>query len=138
MPDSFFLDSCVLIYTLAEGDHRKTRADELIALGGVVSVQVLNEFASVARRKLFMTWEEISEALRSVRRLVGHPVPLTLRTHEAALGIAENYGFQFYDCLISASALEAGCRMLYTEDPQHNQQIEGLEVINPFLVAPTN
>lgn len=138
MRDSFFFDSCVLIYTLAKGDHRKRRADELIAAGGVISVQVLNEFASVARRKLFMTWEDIAGSSLSLRLLIGHPVPLTLRTHESALGIAQNYGFQIYDCLIIASALEAGCHTLYTEDLQHNQQIEGLQVINPFLAAPTN
>jgi predicted nucleic acid-binding protein len=43
-----------------------------------------------------------------------------------------------YDSLIVASALAAGCATLYTEDLQHDQQIEGLRIINPFLGASTN
>ncbi len=59
MSDKVFLDTTILIYALSEGDSRATTAEELLDSGGVGSVQVLNEFAAVARRKLGMAWEEV-------------------------------------------------------------------------------
>lgn len=133
MSATVFLDSNVLLYTLAEGDARQALAMGLLARGGSISVQVLNEFASVARRKFRLTWPEITEALTALRALFPAPLPLTLATHEAGLALAVRYGFAFYDALIAASALEAGCAALLTEDPQDGQVIEGrLTVRNPF------
>ena len=128
-----FLDSNVLIYTLAENDPREAVAAGLLARGGIVSVQVLNEFAAVARRKLRLSWPETVQVLASVRALCPSPRPLTLDTHEAALGIAGRHGFQIWDALIVASALEAGCATLLSEDLQDGQVIEGcLTIRNPF------
>jgi len=61
MSDKGFLDTNVLIYALAKDDPRRSCAEELLAAGGVISVQVLNEFVSVARRKLQMSWEQVTE-----------------------------------------------------------------------------
>ncbi len=69
MPADAFFDTTVLVYILKKGDKKSAIAEQLLAGGGVLSVQVLNEFANVARRKLGMTWKEIEEALTDIRDL---------------------------------------------------------------------
>ena len=135
MPADAFFDTTVLVYILKKGDRKSTIAEQLLTAGGVVSVQVLNEFANVARRKLGMTWKEVVEALTGIRDLCSLPAALTAETHTAALKIAQRYGFQIYDSLIVASALETRCAILYSEDLQHGQKIESLTIRNPFLAS---
>lgn len=128
-----FLDSNVLLYTLAAGDRRQPIAVDLLTKGGAISVQVLNEVANVARRKLGLSWTEVADALASLRQLCSPPAPLTLSTHEAAVAIAERHQIALYDALIVAAALEAGCATLLSEDLHHGLVIEGrLTVQNPF------
>jgi predicted nucleic acid-binding protein len=108
-------------------------AEELIAEGGKVSVQVLNEFAAVAREKTSMAWGEVQLALESIQILCPDPLPITLDTHKEALALAEKYGYKIYDALIVASALEARCTILYSEDMQDGQVIERqLTIRDPF------
>ena len=128
-----FLDTNGLIYAFAEDDPRTKAAEILLAGGGVVGVQTLNEFVAVATRKLAMPWEEVLEALSAIRVLCPSPVPLTVETHDAALRIAGRYGYGFYDSLVIAAALEAGCGTLFSEDMHDGQVIEGLTIRNPFL-----
>ena len=133
MSDRAFFDANVLVYVVGQKDERTAKAEALVANGGVVSVQVLNELASVSRRKLGMSWEEISDALAAIRVLCPSPMPLTIDTHDAGVRIADKYGFPFYDALIAAAALEAQCTTLYSEDFQDSQVLEGrLTVRNPF------
>jgi predicted nucleic acid-binding protein len=129
-----FFDSNVLLYTLAENDPREAVAARLLAVGGgTISVQVLNEFAAVARRKLRLSWSEVTQALDAIRALCPPPLPITLATHEAALGIADRLGYRLYDSLVIASALEAGCATLFSEDMQDGQVVEGrLTIRDPF------
>ena len=126
-----FFDTNVLLYAVRPEDPRAERARRLLADGGLISVQALNEFTNVARRKLGQPWGEIKEKLGAVRALC-EVKPLTVATHERALALAERYGYQIYDALQLASALENGCSILYAEDLQHGQQIEGLTIRNPF------
>lgn len=126
-----FFDTNVLLYAVRPEDPRAEGARLLLADGGLISVQALNEFTNVARRKLGQPWGEINEKLGAVRALC-EVKPLTVATHERALALAERYGYQIYDALQLASALENGCSILYTEDLQHGQQIEGLTIRNPF------
>jgi predicted nucleic acid-binding protein len=131
MGGSFF-DTNVLVY-VASGDVAKAdRAEAAIAAGGAVSVQVLNELANVARRKMRMSWDETHALLGAVRGLLAvHPV--TLETHAAGLRIAERYGFSVYDAMIVASAIEVGCDILWSEDMQGGMVLEeGLRIVNPF------
>lgn len=133
MPGRAFFDTNVLIYVLAKSDPRSKRAEELLAAGGILSVQILNEFVSVARRKLLMSWSEVAEALAAIRILCPSPLPLTVETHEAALKIAQQHGYGIYDALVVATALEAGCETLYSEDLHEGQTIDGQVTIrNPF------
>jgi predicted nucleic acid-binding protein len=133
MSGKAFFDTNVLVYVVSQKEERTSKAEALVASGGVVSVQVLNELASVSHRKLGMSWEDIGDALGAIRVLCPSPVPLTTDTHDAGRRIAAKYGFQFYDALIAAAALEADCTTLYSEDFQDGQVIEDrLTIRNPF------
>ena len=133
MPAKDFLDTNVLIYAVAKNDPRASKAEALLASGGIVSVQSLNEFAAVARRKLKMSWKEITEFLDLICILCPDPVPISLDTHKAALAIAEKYGYSIYDALVASAALEAGSKTLYSEDLQDGQIINRqLTIRNPF------
>jgi len=128
-----FFDTNVLIYSLGVQDLRGRRAEQLLSEGGVVSVQVLNEFSDVARRKIRMSWDDVRQALREIQFFCPDPVPITMDTHERALIIAEGYDIRIYDALILASALGTNCSTLYTEDLQDGQVIDGrLTIRNPF------
>jgi predicted nucleic acid-binding protein len=133
MPARNFLDTNVLIYAVAKNDPRAATAEALLASGGIVSVQSLNEFVSVARRKLSMPWKEVREFLNLICILCPDPVPISLDTHKVAVGIAEKYGYSIYDALIASTALESRCKTLYSEDLQDGQIINRqLTIRNPF------
>jgi predicted nucleic acid-binding protein len=138
MPAKAFFDTNVLIYaiaepTIAEPDARTPCAEKLLLGGGVISVQILNEFAAVARRKLGMPWPDVKEALQAIRVLCPAPVPLTLAVHDLALSIVDRYGYSIYDALVAAAALKARCTVLYSEDMQDELVVEGkLTIRNPF------
>ncbi len=131
MPGSFF-DSNVLLY-LASGDPVKAdRAERLVREGGTISVQVLNEIANVAQRKMQMSWTDTKRFLATVRGLLP-VVPITVETHEAGIALSERYGFALYDAMIAASAILCNCDTLWTEDLQHNMVVDNqLRIINPF------
>ena len=134
MPDKAFFDTNLLIYGAIGEDPRSGRSEELLSAGGTVSVQVLNEFVSVARRKLQTSWTDVRTALQWIRILCPDPVALTMGIHEDAVRIAERYGFRIYDALIAAAALQANCDVLYTEDLQDGQVIDKkLTIRNPFV-----
>ena len=128
-----FLDTNVVLYAFREGDSRGQKAEALLVKGGLISVQVLNEFAAVARRKLNKSWPEVRRALGVLGVFCPEPLPLTVETHEAALQIAERYKYSIYDGLIIAAALAAGCNTVYSEDLQDGQVIgNSLTIRNPF------
>ncbi|HEY1216141.1 MAG TPA: PIN domain-containing protein [Bryobacteraceae bacterium] len=129
--DSFF-DTSVLLYLLSSDSHRADRVEALLAESGTISVQVLNEFTAVASRKYKIPLAEIREVLETVRDIC-LTESLTVEDHDRACEIMERYKFSFYDSVIVASALHAGCKILYSEDLQHGQLIDKqLRVTNPF------
>lgn len=134
MPGSFF-DTNVLVY-IASGDPVKAdRAEAILAHGGVVSVQVLNELANVARRKMRMTWPDLHAFLSLLRGLVAVR-PVTIETHETGLALAERYSLSTFDAMIAAAALQADCDTLWSEDMQDGMVLgEGLRIVNPFRAA---
>lgn len=127
-----FFDTNVLVYAFLDVARRE-RAVDLIASGGVISAQVLNEFTNVARRKRERDWADIERAVSVIRARFPEIMPLTADTHAAALGLARDHGLAFYDALIVASAIEAECDILYSEDMQHGRGIGGLIMVNPFI-----
>lgn len=127
-----FLDTNVLIYAFST-DHRSKRAEELLARRCAVSIQGLNEFANVARRKLEMSWGDIGEAIESIRLLCPSILPLDVETHGTALQLAARYRLSFYDALMIAAALKGGCETLWSEDMHDGLVIEDrMQIINPF------
>ena len=127
-----FFDTNVVFYLLSADTAKADKAESLLASGGTISVQVLNEFVAVAVRKLRMPWTEIREVLAQVRA-VCVVEPLTIETHERAMRIAERYGLSIYDALIVSAALLAHCKTLHSEDMQDGQVIERqLTIRNPF------
>ena len=132
MNDRSFFDTNVILYAFRQDDPRGRMAESLLAAGGIVSVQILNEFVAVARRKLDKSWEEVGRALAIIRVFCPDPLPINIDTHERALQIAERYGYSIYDSLVIAAALHANASVLYSEDMQHGQVIEGLTIRNPF------
>src|SRR5580704_17323254 len=134
MPGSFF-DTNVLLYTTSSDAAKADRAEQLIALGGTISVQVLNEIANVARRKMRFSWETTHLLLSEVRQLLS-VVPVTLGMHEAGLALAERYRLSVYDGMIAAAALDSGCDTLWSEDMHDGLVIDGrLTVANPFRMV---
>jgi predicted nucleic acid-binding protein len=134
MPGSF-VDTNVLVY-LASGDPAKAdRAEEIAAAGGTISVQVLNELANVARRKMGLSWTETHAFLSTVRALLAIE-PLTGEVHDTGLALAERYGISIYDAMIVAAALRADCDTLWSEDMHNGLIIENrLRISNPFRVG---
>lgn len=134
MPGSFF-DTNVLVYSASDDAAKADRAEALIAAGGTISVQVLNELTNVARRKMRMSWADTRALLTLLRGLLTvHP--LTLEVHATGLTLAERYGFSVNDAMIAASALHAGCDTLWSEDMQDGMVLDGgLKIINPFRTA---
>ncbi len=128
-----FVDTNVLLYLLSADSHKADRAEKLIASNTIVSVQVLSEFTSVARRKLKLNWKEIDEILATIREVCSVE-PLTVDTYDRARTLAERYRLAWYDAMIAASALLAGCAAIYSEDFQHGFAIDKkLKVVNPFV-----
>lgn len=129
---SAFVDSNVVLYLLSADADKADRAEATIAAGACCSVQVLNEVASVTRRKLAMSWQETGMLLATVKALC--PVrPMTVDTHELGLALAERYGLSVYDGTIVAAALEADCGTLWSEDMHDGLLVDGrLRIRNPF------
>jgi len=138
MTDKAFIDTNVLIYLFGvvkgqQSQQRAAKAEELVAGGVCISVQVLNEFVQVCRKKGHLDWEKITAMLDLVKQICEPAVSLTRETHEDAVSIAQRYKLHFYDSLIIASAAQSGCTVLFSEDLQHSQKIGNLRIENPFL-----
>ena len=127
-----FIDTNILVYAQSTG-RKSDVAKGVIYSGGVISVQVLNEFVNVARHKLKYPWEEISSAVSDLTAVFNPILPIDINTHAKALMLSQAHGFHFYDALIVAAALLYRCDTLITEDLNSGQEIEGLTITNPFL-----
>lgn len=131
MPGSFF-DTNVLLSVASSDPGKADQAEKLVGEGGVISVQVLNEIANVARRKMGLSWAETRAFLAVIRDLL--PVrTVTVAIHESGIDVAERYGLSIDDAMIAASALDAGCDTLWSEDLQDGMVLhDRLRVVNPF------
>lgn len=134
-----FIDSNVFVYLFDDTDAVKRQtAQELIRAGlesgsATISFQVVQEILNVINHKLRppATLDESRRLLDAVLVPLWSVMPSQALYHRA-LEIHARYQFRFYDALIVAAALAAGCTRLYSEDLQHGQRIEGLRVENPF------
>lgn len=134
MSGKSFLDTNVLVYCYTETEPEKQAVAVALAEQSEtwVSTQVLQELANTLRKKFKISWSNIDATLQEV----GQNLNLHTNTYTTiidATRIAERYGFSFYDCLIISSCLAIGCSVLYSEDLQPGQLIDGvLEIKNPF------
>lgn len=139
MPAEAFIDTNVVVYHLDDSEPEKTDIAhailrEAIATGNAcISYQVIQEFLNVMLRKA----EQPLDAADAHRYLAEVLAPLCqvypgISLYQRAIDLQARYRFGFYDSLIVASALTAGCNQLLTEDLQHDQEIEGLVIRNPF------
>lgn len=134
MPAKVFIDTNVVIYALGPNSAKVTFAAPLFAHHPTISTQVLSEMANVALKKLALPLSETRKLLVTLESLCRVEIIVPATMHRA-LDITGRYGFSWYDSLIVATALEAGCDTLFTEDLHHGQVIEGsLTVTNPFSV----
>lgn len=132
MAERPFLDTNVLVYLLSGDRAKADKAEALLAGRAVVSVQVLNELANVAVRKLGLTWRQLEDLIAAVRANC-RVEALTEEVHDQARELAERYRLSFYDACIASSALDAGCRVLYSEDMQNGFKVDRtLTIRNPF------
>jgi predicted nucleic acid-binding protein len=131
MPGSF-LDTNVLLYLASDDRAKADRAEALVAEGGHISVQALNECANVCRRKMGLSWADTHAFLSPLRGLLTvHPV--TVETHDTGLALAERHTLSTYDAMIAAAALIAGCETLWSADMQHGMALgDGLRIVDPF------
>ena len=131
MPGSF-LDSNIVLYLASEDLAKADRAQELVAEGGTISVQVLNEIANVSRRKMGLSWAETRNFLSMIRGLL-EVEPVTIDIHNVGISLAERYQLSVYDSMIVSAALSAECDTLLSEELQNGLLINGrLRVLNPF------
>ncbi|RYF93140.1 MAG: PIN domain-containing protein [Caulobacteraceae bacterium] len=129
-----FLDSNIPLYLIGSDLTKAAVADGLILAGGTISLQVLAEVATVARRKHALSWDEIEDVL-GVLREVCDVVELTSRMFSHAVELARQTGYALDDCQIIAAALASGCDVLYSEDMQDGHEIDGvLTIRNPFKI----
>jgi predicted nucleic acid-binding protein len=127
-----FLDSNIVLYLASEDLAKADRAQELVAEGGTISVQVLNEIANVLLCKMGLSWAETRTFLATIRGLL-KVESITIEVHEVGIDLAERYQLSVYDSMIVSAALSAECDILLSEDLQDGLLISGrLRVLNPF------
>ena len=135
MSGKVFLDTNIVVY-LYSGDEPEKRAVALALIernNPVVSTQVLSELANTLSRKFGLSYDVVAQAVAEVRDACTVS-PVMPDTIAQALALAQKYQYSYYDSLILAAALSAGCDTLATEDMQHGQVIEdALTIRNPFV-----
>ena len=139
MSVDYFIDTNLFIYQIEAQDKRKAAIANRIIRAGVasgdacISFQVMQECLNVIVRKaeIRLSKEQASNYLYVALSPLLRVYP-SVAFYKRGLEIQARYQFSFYDSLIVAAALEAGCKTLYSEDLQHNQQVEGLVIDNPF------
>jgi len=120
------------LYLLSADAAKADRAEAILSMGGVVSVQVLNEVASVYRRKLKMSWEEVDPLLLAVKTAC-EIMPLTVASHEKAVELSKRFQLSLFDANIVATALLSGLGVLFSEDMHSGLLIDRLLIQNPFI-----
>ena len=133
--DKCFIDTNILVYCFTEDEPDKKEKALMVASkqSTFISTQVLNELANTLKRRYTYSWMDIQKTINEVSDdfnvFINKPA-----TVKQACFIADKYKFSFYDSLIIAAAIECNCKILYSEDMQHNQVIENsLTIINPFI-----
>jgi predicted nucleic acid-binding protein len=139
-----FVDTNVLLYRhdIAKPEKQEAAAAWLSHLwrvrSGRVSLQVLQEFYVNSTQKLKpgLDRQTAREEIRDL--MTWNPISIDARLIEGAWSLQDRFGFSFWDSLIASAARIAGCRFLLTEDLQHDQDLNGVRVLNPFIARPSS
>ena len=132
-----FLDTNIFVYMFDDTDDiKRRRAEQLVRHGieagtGRISYQVVQETLNVATRRLGFSYSDSRTLLADVLAPLWTVHP-SRELYERGLALRDRYGFNFYDSMIVAGAVESGCARLYSEDLQHGQRIQSLTIENPF------
>ncbi len=139
MSAEFFIDTNVFIYHLDATDRRKHKVaeqivrDALATGNGCISSQVVQECLNVALRKAAVSLSvEQARAYLDAVLMPLMQVSASEALYHRALDVQARWRFSFYDSLIVAGAMAAGCRTLLSEDLQHGQKLEQLTIVDPF------
>ncbi len=128
-----FFDTNTLLYLLSSDNNKADWISQNLQQSNVISVQVLNEFTSASLRKIKISNTELDEFLDLFKSTFSVRA-IDVETFDTGLMVSRRYGYQHYDAMIIASALQAGCERLYSEDMQHRQIIDKrLQIVNPFI-----
>jgi predicted nucleic acid-binding protein len=128
----FAVDTNILIYLEGNDIYKRHTAEELLLDNPVISSQVISEFINVTRRLRNIPKKQlIIEAANLFRYCPIVPISHSILQQAAQLTVL--YDFQIFDSIIVASAVEAGCKILYSEDMQQNLVVaKQLTIVNPF------
>ena len=140
MSGKFFIDTNIFIYSFDEripakrDISRELIGDALENSTGVTSYQVIQEYLNAATRKFVkpLTFKDSQRYLSIVLEPLCE-VFSSMELFHQALEIMDQWRYSFFDSLIIASALQADCTILYTEDMLHDQKIRNLTIKNPFI-----
>jgi predicted nucleic acid-binding protein len=131
--DRPFIDSNIILYAWTDSGPKGSKALAVLADGGRISVQTMNEIINVARKRFLWPWQDIERRLADLDAICGEPLALTPEAQSLAVRIAKQTGYRIYDAQIVASAVAARCDTLFSEDLQHGRVVEGVRIVNPFL-----
>lgn len=140
MNDKYFIDTNIFVYTFdASNIEKQNKSKELVAnafenSNGIISYQVIQEFLNVSTKK-FQSPLSVADAQRYLTTILEPlcEVFSSIELYHQALEISERWHYSFYDALIISAAIKADCKTIYSEDLQHNQKIQDLQIINPFI-----
>jgi predicted nucleic acid-binding protein len=142
MSDKYFLDTNIFAYCFDDSQSKKKVrslaliADALQTGDGIISTQVIQEFLNVAMRKFKVPLkpDDGKIYLQKVMYPLCHVFP-DLDYFQSAMGILRDTGYSFYDSLILSGAVRGGCTILYTEDLPAGQLVDGIKIVNPFVLT---
>lgn len=131
-----FIDTNILVY--AEASDEAVKQSAALALlrrlklnaSGVISTQVLQEYANVALRKMHLDANHVRKQISAHEQF--EVVQVTPAIIRGALDVHQTRSVSFYDALIVQAASVAGCDILYSEDLSTGEVINGVKIVNPF------
>jgi len=132
MKDKIFIDSNIFLYAFSDKNISKQNISaKIVKQNHTISTQVVNEVSNNMIKKLNFSNKEIGKFILNCY-MQYTIVDFSKEIFIKASIIRDNYNISYYDSLILSSAINSKCDILYSEDMQHNQRIEGLIIINPF------
>ena len=140
MSDNYFLDTNILVYTFDQSTPNKRAVAQslvekaLTNKNGAISFQVIQEFINVSTKKFDkpLSLQDAQIYFNAVLSPLCRFYPGT-NYYSQALQTKQKWRYSWYDSLIITAALNLNCTLLYSEDLQHNQQLDGMTIVNPFL-----